>query len=194
MSRRIITISREFGSGGRSIGKQLAQQLGYRYYDKEIIDQLVEKTGYHRDFIEKEGEYAPGKNIFAYAFVGRTIDGMSVSDYLWNEQRKLILEIAEKENCVIVGRCADYILRERTDVLNVFVHADKAFRVKRIVELYGESSEKPEKRLDDKDRKRAVNYKYYTEQKWGMSQNYHITLDSSALGIDKCVEIIAGAL
>ncbi len=190
MSKKIITISREFGSGGRSIGKSLAQSLGYQFYDKEIIDKIVEKTGYNKKIIEEQGEYAPGKNIFSYAFVGRTINGMSVSDYLWNVQREIILEIAKKEHCVIVGRCADYILRDREDVLNVYIHAKKEYRAKRIVELYGESSVRPLKRLEDKDKKRAVNYKYYTDQTWGMSQNYHISLDSSALGEDRCVEIL----
>ncbi len=191
MSKKIITISREFGSGGRTIGKKLAETLGYTFYDKELIDKLVEQTGYDKSFIEEQGEYAPGKNIFAYAFVGRMVNGMSISDYLWNEQRKIILKAAEDENCVIVGRCADYILRDRADVLNVYVHADKAFRAKRIVDLYGESPINPIKRLDDKDKKRAVNYKYYTDQTWGLSQNYHIALDSGELGIDRCVQIIA---
>lgn len=191
MKRRIITISREFGSGGRTIGKALAERLGYQFYDKEIIDKIVEKTGYDKKIIEEQGEYAPGKNIFSYAFVGRTINGMSVSDYLWNVQREIILEIAKNEDCVIVGRCADYILRERKDVLNVYVHADKEFRAKRIVDLYGESKDKPLRRIEDKDKKRAVNYKYYTDQVWGMSKNYHISLDSSKLGIDRCVELLA---
>ncbi len=191
MKKRIITISREFGSGGRTIGKALAERLGYQFYDKEIIDKIVEKTGYNKKIIEEQGEYAPGKNIFSYAFVGRTINGMSVSDYLWNVQREIILEIAKNEDCVIVGRCADYILRERKDVLNVYVHADKEFRAKRIVDLYGESKDKPLRRIEDKDKKRAVNYKYYTDQVWGMSKNYHISLDSSKLGIDRCVELLA---
>lgn len=191
MKRRIITISREFGSGGRTIGKALAERLGYQFYDKEIIDKIVEKTGYDKKIIEEQGEYAPGKNIFSYAFVGRTINGMSVSDYLWNVQREIILEIAKNEDCVIVGRCADYILRERKDVLNVYIHADKEFRAKRIVDLYGESKDKPLRRIEDKDKKRAVNYKYYTDQVWGMSKNYHISLDSSELGIDRCVELLA---
>lgn len=191
MKRRIITISREFGSGGRTIGKALAERLGYQFYDKEIIDKIVEKTGYDKKIIEEQGEYAPGKNIFSYAFVGRTINGMSVSDYLWNVQREIILEIAKNEDCVIVGRCADYILRERKDVLNVYIHADKEFRAKRIVDLYGESKDKPLRRIEDKDKKRAVNYKYYTDQVWGMSKNYHISLDSSKLGIDRCVELLA---
>ncbi len=115
---------------------------------------------------------------------------MSVSDYLWNEQRKKIQEIAEKESCVIVGRCADYILRDREDVCNIFIHAPGDWRAKRIVEVYGETETAPNKRLREKDKKRAINYKYYTEQEWGRAQNYHLTLDSSEFGIDGCVNII----
>ena len=138
MKKRIITISREFGSGGRTIGKMLAERLGIPCYDKELIEKLSQATGFDPKYIEEQGEYAPSKNLFSYAFVGRNINGMSVSDYLWNEQRKKILELAEQESCVIVGRCADYILREREDVLNVFVHAPGADRAKRIVEVYNQ--------------------------------------------------------
>ncbi len=190
MSKKIITISREFGSGGRTIGKELAERLGYSYYDKELIEKLAEKSGLDSKTIAEKGEYAPSKNIFAYAFVGRTVNGMSFSDYLWKLQREMILDIAENENCVIVGRCADYILRKRDDVLNVFVHADPEIRADRIVNLYGESEKSPKKRLDEKDKKRAVNYNYYTDRTWGMSQNYHITLDSGELGIEKCVDLL----
>ncbi len=192
MKKRIITISREFGSGGRTIGKRVAEELGIHCYDKELIEKLAEKTGFSERYIEEQGEYAPTSHPFSYAFVGRNIDGMSVSDYLWNEQRKKILEIANQDPCVIVGRCADYILREREDVLNVFVHAPKEIRAKRIVEVYGETSVAPEKRLRDKDKKRAINYRYYTEQEWGRAQNYHLTLDSSAFGIEGCVELLCG--
>lgn len=190
MKKRIITISREFGSGGRTIGKMLAERLGIPCYDKELIEKLSQATGFDPKYIEEQGEYAPSKNLFSYAFVGRNINGMSVSDYLWNEQRKKILELAEQESCVIVGRCADYILREREDVLNVFVHAPGADRAKRIVEVYGETAVAPELRLREKDKKRAINYKYYTEQEWGRSQNYHLTIDSSAFGIEGCVDMI----
>lgn len=190
MKRTIITISREFGSGGRTIGKNVAEKLEIPCYDKELIEELAQTTGFSKKYIEEQGEYAPAKNPFSYAFVGRNIDGMSVGDYLWNEQRKKILELAEQESCVIVGRCADYILREREDVLNVFVHAPIAERAKRIVEVYGETAVAPEKRLRDKDKKRAINYHYYTEQEWGKAQNYHLTLDSSAFGIEGCVEMI----
>lgn len=194
MKKRIITISREFGSGGRTIGKQLAEKLGISYYDKELIEQLAEQTGLSKKFIEEQGEYAPAKHPFSYAFVGRSIDGLSVSDYLWNEQRKKIQEIAEKESCVIVGRCADYILREREDVLNVFIHAPKDDRAKRIVEVYGETGMEPKKRLRDKDKKRAVNYRYYTDQEWGRAQNYQLTIDSSAFGIEGSVNLLFNIL
>lgn len=194
MSKKIITISREFGSGGRTIGRKVAEQLGVAFYDKELIEQVAAKSGLAEKFIEEQGEYSPAQNRFAYAFVGRSIGGMSVDDYLWSVQRKIILEIAERESCVIVGRCADYILRDREDVLNVFIHAEMEKRAERIVKLYGESSKAPEKRLIEKDKKRAINYKYYTEQEWGKAKNYHLSLDSGEFGIEKCVEIIAGLM
>ena len=138
---KIITISREFGSGGRTIGKEVADKLGIPCYDKDLIE-----------------------------------------------------ELAEKGACVIVGRCADYVLRERKDVLNVFVYADKKYRAERIVKKYGESRMDPEKRLDDKDKKRKLNYKYFTEQEWGKRQNYHLSIDSGFLGIEKSVALIADAI
>lgn len=190
MRKRIITISRQFGSGGRSIGKEVAKTLGIAYYDRELIEKVAEKTGLAPDFIAERGEYSPSKNPFAYSFVDRSINGMSLSDYLYNEQRRVILELADKEPCVIVGRCADYILRERTDCLHAFIHASEEVRAERIVKLYGETNVEPKKRLHDKDKKRAVNYKYYTDQEWGLAKNYDITLDSGVLGIDTCVKIL----
>lgn len=189
--KKIITISREFGSGGRTIGKQVAERLGVACYDKELIEKIAEETGFARDFVRKEDEEAPSRNRFAYSFLGRGIKGLSTEDYLWTAQWKIIQEIAEKEPCVIVGRCADYILKERTDCLNVFIHADIEKRAERIVRLYGETNKSPYKRLKEKDKKRSINYQYYTEQEWGMSQNYHLSLNSGAIGIDKCVNIIA---
>ncbi len=190
MAKRIITISREFGSGGRSIGKIVAQHLGIGFYDKDLIEKVARETGFSKDYIEEQGEYMPADNIFSYAFVGRYINGMSANDYLYMVQRKLILELAQKESCVIVGRCADYILKDRDDVLNVFIHAPKQLREKRIVELYGETAQSPAKRLAEKDKKRALNYKYYTEQEWGRAANYHLTLDSGMFGLEKCADII----
>lgn len=189
--KRIITISREFGSGGRTIGRKAAEKLGIAFYDKELIEKVAEKSGLSKKFIEEGGEYSPTKSIFSYSFVGRNIDGMSVEDYVFSIQRKIIRELAEKESCVIVGRCADYILNDRDDVLNVFIHSDMDKRAERIVKLYGETDKSPEKRLKEKDKKRSINYKYCTDRVWGMCQNYDITLNSGNIGIDKCVDIIA---
>ena len=125
--KRIITVSRQFGSGGRTIAKGVAERLGMAYYDKELIKKVAEKTGFSDEYIEKNGEYAPSKSFFSLAssFIGapRVMGGMSAYDYLWVVQRNAILEIVEKEPCVIVGRCADYILKDRQDCLNVFIHA-----------------------------------------------------------------------
>lgn len=188
--KKIITISREFGSGGRTIGKEVAKNLGYAYYDKELIEKITEESGLSKDFIEKNAEYSRTASRFSYAFVGRTVEGVSVEDYLWRKQREIILDIADKGDCVIVGRCADYILKDRGDVLNVFIHADLQKRCERVVKLYGETEKEPEKRVLEKDKKRAMNYKYYTDTKWGMAKNYHVSLDSGMLGLDKCQEVV----
>lgn len=192
--KKIITVSRQFGSGGRSIAKETAKQLGYDYYDEALVNEVAEKTGFAPNYIKEQGEYAPSKNRFAYAF-GNTgtpgvMNGLSASDYLWNCQREVILRVAEKGNCVIVGRCADYILAERDDVLNVFIHADKEYRADRIVRLYGETDKAPEKRLDEKDKRRRVNYNHFTGKEWGNADNYDISLNSGTLGEEACVEII----
>lgn len=190
MKNNIVTISREFGSGGRTIARKVAAQLGVPFYDKELIAKIAEESGYNEEFVAEESEEAPTKSRFAYTFVGRDIQGMSISDYLWQAEVKVIHELAEKGPCVIVGRCADYLLRNRDDVLNVFIHADMKSKAERIVRLYGETEHSPEKRLAEKDRKRSLHYEYYTDQEWGKASNYHIALDSSKFGIDKCVDII----
>ena len=195
MSIKIITISRQFGSGGRTIAKKVADELGFNYYDKEIIEHVAVETGFSKEYIEERGEHAPGKTILSYGFepqgVPGIMNGMSAADYLWSIQRQVILKIAEEDKpCVIVGRCADYILKDFDDVFNVFIHADMEFRKDRIVRLYGESENKPEKRLIEKDKKRKTNYKYYTNQEWGDSSNYDLSLNSSFFGVDKCAEII----
>lgn len=193
MRKKVITVSRQFGSGGRSIAKKVAENLGYDYYDSELVEQVAKQTGFDPSYIAEAGEYAPGKSMLSYAF-GTSHHGMgsamNTSDYLWSAQCKVINEIAEKGNCVIVGRCADYILRNRDDCLNVFIHAATDYKAKRIVELYGVRDDSPEKRLEEKDARRSVNYKYFTGKEWGVASNYHICLDSSALGAQQCVDII----
>lgn len=190
MKNRIVTISREFGSGGRTIGKKVAKKLGIPCYDAELIQKLAEESGFTESYIKEAGEYVP-HGFMSFTFSNRSF-GPTNEDVLWNMQYKLITELAGKGPCVIVGRCADFILREQADCLKVFIHADMAFRAERIVKVYGEREQSPEHRLQDKDKRRAAYHRFYTDMKWGHAQNYHITLDSGVLGIDRCVDIISG--
>ena len=189
MKNRVITISREFGSGGRTIGKKVAEQLGIPCYDAEIIQEMVKETGFTPEYVKEAGEYTPS-SFLSSAFSNRLF-GPTNEDILWEHQYKVITELAQKGPCVIVGRCADYILQDKADCLKVFIHADMDFRARRIVEVYGEREQSPEERLRDKDKRRAAYHRFYTDMKWGYAQNYHLTLNSGVLGIDQCVKIIA---
>ena len=194
MAAKIITISREFGSGGRSIGREVANRLGIPFYDKELVEQIAVDSGFAPTFVEEHGEHSPSTSRFSYAFshqaVPGVMNGMSAADFLWSIQCTVIQQLAEEGPCVIVGRNADYILKDREDVLNVFIHADMTARADRIVRLYGESEKSPETRLQEKDKRRKINYQHYTGQTWGNAANYHLCLDSSKLGLDCCAEII----
>lgn len=191
MKNRVITISRQFGSGGRTIGKEVAEKLGIHCYDSELIEKVAESSGFAKEYITEKGEYSTHRSWFVNAFTDRGRDGMSTQDRLWIIQQKVIQDIAEKESCVIVGRCADYILRDTADCLKVFIHADLDKRMERIVNLYGEGKDTPEKRVRDKDKRRSAYYQFYTDTEWGAAENYHITLNSGVLGLEKCVEIIS---
>jgi len=189
MKNRIITISRQFGSGGRTIGKEVAKKLGIPCYDQELIDKIAEDTGLAAEFIAEHTENTVYSTLIASAF--NTYSSTATQDYLWEIQLKIITRLASEGPCVIVGRCADYILRDKADCLNVFIHSDMASRAERIVNLYGQKEDSPQKRLAKKDKRRAAYYRFYTDLEWGDVKNYHIALDSGALGIDKCVEIIS---
>ena len=190
MAKRIITISREFGSGGRFIGEEVAKKLGIAYYDKEMIGQNAEQAGLSSEYVRENAELSPKKGWFAYAFSGRDITGKSVEDMVYEAQRKVIMEIAEKENCVIIGRNADFILKDRKDVLNVFIHGSIPEKVRRICSLYNVTEVDAIKMINDIDKRRRTNYNFYTEQKWGMAENYTMSLNSSVLGYDLCQKII----
>ena len=194
MEKKIITISREFGSGGRTIGRQVAEKLGIPFYDKELVDQIALESGFAPNFVEEHGEHSPGRSFFAYAFapqgVPGVMNGLSTADFLWSVQCNVILQLADQGPCVIVGRNADYILKDRDDALHVFVFADEPFRAERIVRLYGESEKSPEARLNEKDKRRRVNYQHYTGRTWGQAQNYDLCLDTGVLGVEQCTDII----
>ena len=190
MAKRIITISREFGSGGRFIGEEVAKKLGIAYYDKNIISQIAKKSGLSPEYIQESAELSPKKGMFAYALAGRDITGKSVEDMVYEAQRKVILEVADKEPCVIIGRNADYILKDRDDVLNIFIHGDMPKKIQRITGLYKVEEQEAVKMMADTDKRRMTNYNFYTEQKWGKASNYTLCLNSSQLGYDRCEAII----
>lgn len=194
MKKNIITISRQFGSGGRSVGRLVAEKLGIPFYDKELVDQVALQSGFAPKFVEEHGEHAPGKSVFAYAFapqgVPGVMNGMSTADFLWNIQCSAILQLAEQGPCVIVGRNADYILKDRKDAFHAYIHADLDFRADRIVRLYGESEKSPETRLQEKDKRRMRNYQHYTGRTWGASENYDICLNTASIGIEQAADII----
>ena len=190
MAKRIITISREFGSGGRFIGEEVAKKLGMAYYDKNVITEIAEKSGLSPEYIQENAELSPKKGLFAYALAGRDITGKSVEDIVYEAQRKVILELVEKEPCVIIGRNADFILKDRDDVLNVFIHGNMPEKMQRISCLYNVSGQEAVKMMADTDKRRLANYNFYTEQKWGKASNYTLCVNSSELGYDRCEAII----
>ena len=190
MAKRIITISREFGSGGRFIGEEVAKKLGITYYDKNIISEIAEKSGLSPEYIQESAELSPKKGLFAYALAGRDITGKSVEDMVYEAQRKVILELAEKESCVIIGRNADFILKDRNDVLNVFIYGDMPEKIQRIMGSYNVEEKEAVKMIADIDKRRMTNYNFYTDQKWGKASNYTLCLNSSQLGYDRCEAII----
>ena len=194
MKKRVITIGREFGSGGRTIGKEVADRLGIHCYDSELIEKIASESGLSKEYIKDRVEDAQHKSWLGNALSsGRDLEtGLSTQDFIWHAQRKVILELAQREPCVIVGRCADYILRDYENCLKVYIHASMEKRAERIVKVYGEREESPQKRLKDKDKKRKEYYRFFTDTEWGQADNYHIALDSGVLGIETCVDILAG--
>ena len=197
MSKRIVTISREFGSGGRTVGRMVAEQLGYKFYDRELIQLVANQSGFALEFVEETDEYSTTSSLLynlsmggTYAQAGFSPDHLPPVDKIQILQNNIIRELAEKDPCVIVGRSADYILRDRTDCLNVFVHADREIRMRRAVEEYGFPEKNIEKLVAKRDKARASQYRHYTDRTWGMADNYHLTLNSGVFGLEKCCEII----
>ncbi|MBE6975171.1 MAG: cytidylate kinase-like family protein [Ruminococcaceae bacterium] len=194
MKKNIITISRQFGSGGRTVGRLIAERLGIPFYDKELVEQVALESGFAPKFVEEHGEHAPGNSVFAYAFAPQGVpgimNGMSTADFLWQIQCNAILQLAQKGSCVIVGRNADYVLKDHPNALHAYVHADTDFRADRIVRLYGESEKSPEARLAEKDKRRKLNYQHYTGRTWGAAENYDICINTAKIGVEEAAELI----
>ena len=192
MKNRIVTISREFGSGGRTVGKKLAQKLQIPCYDQEIIEKIAAESGFAEDYIRDRSEYSPHTSWIANAFSERSFSGVNNQDAIWMLQRKIILDLAAQGPCVIVGRCADYVLRERKDLLNVFIHAPLSFRAERAQRVYEKQANNMEEFVRKKDKKRASFYNYFSQNKWGDARHYHLAI-SSVYGVDFAVEVLKHA-
>lgn len=199
-SRTVITIARQYGSGGREIGEMLAQKLGVPYYDKELIALAAKKSGLSEEVFRQADERATSSLLYSlvmgtYGFGGGVagMNDMPINDKLFLIQADIIRKAAEKGACVIVGRCADYVLRERKDCLKVFIHADRDSRLRRAVEKYGIDPAKVSDFLTKKDKQRANYYNFYTNKKWDSMQNYNLIIDSSVFTSEQAVELIIRA-
>ena len=195
----VITISRQHGSCGNKIGKMTADRLGIPFYDYKLIRMASDRSGISEHLFGAADEDVHRMKLFNAAnkvYTGKLLppdsDEFTSDLNLFTFQAEIIKELAGNESCVIVGRCSDYILRDRTDVLNTFFHADNEFRADRIVKLYGETLDKPAKRLKEKDDKRRTYYRHYTGRVWGAASNYDVTLDSGRIGVEHCADIVVG--
>jgi cytidylate kinase len=193
MSGKIITISRQYGSGGRDIGRKAAEKLGLKCYDKEIISEIAARSGYAENYVKEQEDAMDDTGFFG--LIGNSdLYTNSSRVTIWTEQCNVIKQIAEKGPCVIVGRCADYVLAEQKEqLMKVFIYADTASRARRVIEEYKEPLPNPEKGLRARDKRRAAYYEIYTDQKYGDPVNYDFCLNSGSLGIDTCVDYIVAA-
>ena len=186
MTANIITITREFGSGGRTIGRLVAAKLGYDFYDWNLVEKIAAQSGFAKEFIEQNGEE---QDRFMTMLASSSFS-FNLNEQLFEAQTKVILDLAKKGHCVIVGRCADFLLRNEPGVLSCFIWADEESRKKRILTEYGERDESIDKRLRDKDKRRKAHYQYFTGRKWGKAFYHDVCLDTSRLPIESCADTI----
>ena len=182
----VIIIAREYGSGGRYVGKLVADKLGIKLYDKEFITQIAQETGLSEEYIEKNEQK---RNVLATLNNGY-YSGLNNSDELFIKEAELIKKVTDNESCVIVGRCADFILKDKKNVLKIFIYSNMENKIKRATEIYGLDKDKAEKEIKRIDKLRANHYKYYTEKEWSNRENYDLCINSDIVGVEKSAELI----
>lgn len=195
----VITIARQYGSGGRTIGKMLAQELGIHYYDRELLKLASDESGINEALFAQADEklkstslFRIAKNVYGGELIPPDSDDFTSTDNLFNYQAKIVRELAQEESCVIIGRCADYVLKEYDNVLSVFIHAPKDFCMEKAGEVLNLTGRELERYIAKTDKYRAEYYKYHTGREWTDARNYDLCLNSSKLGYERCVqEIIA---
>ena len=197
-ANKIYTIGREFGSGGREVGEKLAAKLGIKLYDKELLQQAAKDSGFCEEIFENHDEKPTNSFLYSLVMDTYSVSGYSAAPFLdmplnhkvFLAQFETIKKIAEKESCVIVGRCADYALSDNPDCINVFIHADLDVRIKNVSRNLNITENKARDIINKTDKQRASYYNYYTSKKWGDSKSYNLSLDAGKLGTDNCVEMI----
>ena len=198
MANKIYTIGREFGSGGREVGEKLAAKLGIKLYDKELLQQAAKDSGFCEEIFENHDEKPTNSFLYSLVMDTYSVSGYSAAPFLdmplnhkvFLAQFETIKKIAEKESCVIVGRCADYALSDNPNCINVFIHADLDVRIKNVSRNLNITENKARDIINKTDKQRASYYNYYTSKKWGDSKSYNLSLDAGKLGSDNCVEMI----
>lgn len=198
MANKIYTIGREFGSGGREVGEKLAAKLGIKLYDKELLQQAAKDSGFCEEIFENHDEKPTNSFLYSLVMDTYSVSGYSAAPFLdmplnhkvFLAQFETIKKIAEKESCVIVGRCADYALSDNPDCINIFIHADLDVRIKNVSRNLNITENKSRDIINKTDKQRASYYNYYTSKKWGDSKSYNLSLDAGKLGTDNCVEMI----
>lgn len=198
MANKIYTIGREFGSGGREVGEKLTAKLGIKLYDKELLQQAAKDSGFCEEIFENHDEKPTNSFLYSLVMDTYSVSGYSAAPFLdmplnhkvFLAQFETIKKIAEKESCVIVGRCADYALSDNPDCINIFIHADLDVRIKNVSRNLNITENKARDIINKTDKQRASYYNYYTSKKWGDSKSYNLSLDAGKLGTDNCVEMI----
>ena len=198
MANKIYTIGREFGSGGREVGEKLAAKLGIKLYDKELLQQAAKDSGFCEEIFENHDEKPTNSFLYSLVMDTYSVSGYSAAPFLdmplnhkvFLAQFETIKKIAEKESCVIVGRCADYALSDNPDCINIFIHSDLYVRIKNVSRNLNITENKARDIINKTDKQRASYYNYYTSKKWGDSKSYNLSLDAGKLGTDNCVEMI----
>ncbi len=201
MDKYVITIARGYGSGGRTIGKMLSEELGIPYYDRDLLRLASDDSGINEQLFAKADEklkksllFKIASNIYKGELIPPDSDEFVSNDNLFNYQAKIIKELADTETCIIIGRCADFILKDHPNVVRLFVHAPLQDCINTLVEMTGKSEKEVEKQILEIDKHRAEYYKYYTGREWENAKHYDLCLNSSKLGFDKCVEIVKSYL
>ena len=194
MKKNIITIGREYGSGGREIGLKLAERFGWEFYDKDLIGKLAEKLMMPVSVIAGSDEKAAKRNIFQEIFPIFANDASEQDKYIFDQQGKFIVELAAKGNCIFLGRRADYYLRDNPDAMHIFLYADLDFRAARIAESENCTIEEAKVKIAETDKRRRTSYEYTTNRSWGDMHNYDRLICTSSFGIDAVVDEIAGLI